>query len=66
MRLTIRYGFKDVIDIPAELRKTHIHGLSFIPDDTTYFVGKETIVPTILPGMVIWREYVFAWISRNA
>jgi KUP system potassium uptake protein len=66
IRMCIHYGFKDVIDIPAELRKTHLHGLTFNPDDTTYFVGKETIIPTILPGMVMWREYIFAWISRNA
>lgn len=66
MRLIIRYGFKDEIDIPSELDKTYLHGISFNMDDTTFFVGKENIIPTAEPGMVIWREYVFAWISRNA
>lgn len=65
-RLIIRYGFKEEIDIPLEMTKSAAHGISINPDDTTYFVGKETIIPTSLPGMAIWREYVFAWISRNA
>lgn len=65
-RLNVRYGFKDEIDIPAEMEKHHLHGLMINKDDTTYFLGKETIVPSPLPGMVKWREYLFAWISRNA
>ena len=65
-QLVIHYGFKDEIDIPEELEKTRYHGLVINPDDTTYFVGKETIIPTTLPGMAIWREFIFAWISRNA
>jgi KUP system potassium uptake protein len=65
-QLVIHYGFKDEIDIPEELEKTRLHGLTINPDDTTYFVGKETIIPTSLPGMAIWREFIFAWISRNA
>lgn len=64
--LRITYGFKDEIDIPHEMSKTHLHGLSINKDDATYFIGKETIVPSPLPGMVQWREHLFAWISRNA
>lgn len=65
-RMTIRYGFMDAIDIPAVLENTSLHGLEFEPKETTYFVGKETIVPTDLPGMALWREHLFAWMSRNA
>lgn len=65
-RMTIRYGFMDAIDVPAELAKEHIHGLEFEQKETTYFVGRETIIPTDLPGMAIWREHLFAWMSRNA
>ncbi len=65
-RITIRYGFMDSINVPSELAKEHIHGLEFDPKDTTYFVGRETIIPTDLPGMAIWREHLFAWMSRNA
>ena len=65
-RITMRFGFMDKIDVPAELAKEHIHGLELDTKTTTYFVGRETIVPTDLPGMAIWREHLFAWMSRNA
>lgn len=65
-RMTIRYGFMDRINVPEVLSKSHAHGIRFDLDDATYFVGRETIIPTDLPGMAIWREHIFAWMSRNA
>ena len=34
--------------------------------ETTYFLGKETVVVTERPGMAMWREHLFAFIRRNA
>ena len=65
-RFTIRYGFMDEINVPEVLAKEHIHGLNMEMDDISYFIGRETIVPTDLPGMAIWREHIFAWMTRNA
>lgn len=65
-RITIRYGYMDRIDVPKELMEEKGHGLDFDPDDTTYFVGRETIIPTDIPGMAIWREHIFAWLARNS
>lgn len=65
-RFTIRYGFMDEVDVPAILAKENIHGLDMEMEDVSYFVGKETIVPTLLPGMALWREHVFALMTRNA
>jgi KUP system potassium uptake protein len=65
-RLTIRYGFMDSINVPQELAKEHIHGLHIELDTATYFVGRETVIPTDLPGMALWREHLFAWMTRNA
>lgn len=65
-RITIRYGFMDDINIPRELAKEHIHGLKIDADSVTYFIGRETIIPTSIPGMAIWREYIFSWLSKNA
>jgi KUP system potassium uptake protein len=33
---------------------------------TSYFLGRETLVPTKRPGMAIWREHLFAWLMRNS
>lgn len=65
-RITIRYGFMDEIDIPKELAKEYMHGLKIDPDAATYFIGRETIIPTSIPGMAIWREHLFSWLSKNA
>jgi KUP system potassium uptake protein len=64
--ITLRYGFKDDLNIPAEMDRLPSYGIPFVPDDTTYFVGKETIISTDLPGMARWREHLFAWMTRNA
>jgi KUP system potassium uptake protein len=33
---------------------------------TSYFLGRETLIPTKRPGMAIWREHLFAWMMRNS
>jgi KUP system potassium uptake protein len=33
---------------------------------TSYFLGRETLIPSSDPGMAIWREHLFAWMTRNA
>lgn len=65
-RVIIRYGFMDAIDVPKELDNQQVLGFKIDPDDTTYFIGRETVIPTEIPGMAIWREHFFAWLSRNA
>ena len=65
-RMTLRYGFMDEVDVPLEIAKEHIHGLKIDMDELSYFAGKETVVPTDLPGMALWREHLFAWMARNA
>ncbi len=65
-RITIRYGFMDEIDVPKELMKEHIHGLKIDTDAVTYFIGRETVIPTSIPGMAIWREHLFSWLTKNA
>jgi KUP system potassium uptake protein len=32
----------------------------------SYFLGRETLFPSSKPGMAVWRERLFAWMSRNA
>lgn len=65
-RITIRYGFMDEIDVPKELKKDYIHGLNIDTENVTYFIGRETVIPTSIPGMAIWREHLFSWMMKNA
>ena len=43
-----------------------MHGLELFPVSTTYYLSRETLIATPLPGMALWRERLFAFMSRNA
>lgn len=65
-RIELRYGFMEDPDIPAALKKIDVPGLSLRHMETTYFLGREVLIATKQPGMAIWRERLFAWMSQNA
>ncbi|MDQ6892525.1 MAG: potassium transporter Kup [Acidobacteriota bacterium] len=65
-RVVARYGFMEDAHVPELLATIRFHGLDFPPNDTSFFLGKETIFATKRPGMAMWRERIFAVMSRNA
>ncbi len=65
-RVTVHYGFKNAPDIPQAVQLCAAQGLSINLFETSYFLSRETIVPTPGPGMALWREGLFALMSRNA
>ena len=61
------HGFKETPDINAVLALiTAKHGLEFDEMDTSFFLARDTIVPSKLPGMALWREKLFSWMYQNA
>jgi len=65
-RVQVNYGFKDTPDIPEALAMCRSPQLPIDLFETTYFLSRETIIPTHAPGMMLWRERLFAFMSRNA
>ncbi len=65
-RVVARFGFVEDMDVPEVLRACAEQGMSFDLMDTTFFLGRETLLPSKNPGMAIWREHVFAWMWKNA
>jgi len=65
-RLIIRYGFMQSPDVPAALAACKAHGLDFELMRTSFFLSRETIVPSLYPGMARWRELLFAFMALNA
>ncbi len=66
-RVTVRFGFMETPDVPlALMRACDREGLDLDPMDTTYFVGRETVVASRRAGMPIWRDRLFAVMHRNA
>jgi KUP system potassium uptake protein len=65
-RMSVRYGFKDDPDLPRALTLPNALGLEFEMMETSFFLSRQTIVPTRAPGMALWREKLFAALSRNS
>jgi KUP system potassium uptake protein len=66
-----RYGFMETPDVPAMLEaipRRSLPGpkLEFKPMETTYFLGRETLLPSGPSPMATWRKRLFIVMSRNA
>lgn len=62
----INSGFMDSPNVPDILKRLADHGIEPPSAATTYFLSRETVIATPLPGMAQWREHFFAFMSRNA
>ena len=65
-RLEAHYGFMEDQDIPALLDECGRRGTPFDMMETSFFVSRETLIPTVTPGMALWREKLFVSMSKNA
>jgi KUP system potassium uptake protein len=61
------YGFKETPDSNQILDLLESQfDLKIDKMNTSFFLSRDTIIPTALPGMAIWREVIFAWMYQNA
>ena len=65
-RLILRHGFMEDVDIPATLKAVQDCGGPITIQGSSYFLSRQTLIPSDRPGMAIWREKLFAWMIRNA
>ena len=65
-RLIIRYGFMQTPDVPAALALCKQFGHEFNMMSTSFFLSRETFVPSLNPGMALWRERLFTFMTLNA
>jgi KUP system potassium uptake protein len=65
-RVVARHGFTEDPNVPRVLEWLGDLGLVVDADDTTFFLGRETLLATKRPGMALWRERLFAVLARNA
>ncbi len=64
--VTLQFGFKNDVDVPAALALLQVQGIDLDPMTTSYFLSRATVVPTLGGGMAPWREKLFANMHRNA
>jgi KUP system potassium uptake protein len=65
-RLTMRYGFKDELDVPADLARCQGCHIEVDAMDVSYFIGKENLIAKPDADMRYWRQKLFVGMFRNA
>jgi KUP system potassium uptake protein len=66
-RIIAKYGFMESPDIIHILSECKKFGATFNLPETTFYLGRETILPTArYEGMSLWREHLFSFMLRNA
>jgi KUP system potassium uptake protein len=65
-RVVARHGFAEDPAVPAVLDRLRRDGLDVNPEESSFFLGRETLLATDRPGLALWRERLFALLARNA
>jgi KUP system potassium uptake protein len=65
-RVIVQYGFKDEPDLPSALAQCEEAGLHLEQLETSFFLGRETLIPRFDSEMAFWREKLFIAMFRNA
>ena len=65
-QITLNFGFKNDPDVPEALRLLEGRGVPLEEMETSYFLSRDTVIPTFGDGMAMWREKLFASMHRNA
>jgi len=65
-QVTLNFGFKNEPDVPEALALLEPYGCVIDEMDTSYFLSRDIVMPTMGGGMADWREKLFASMHRNA
>ena len=65
-RICARFGFAETPDVPAALEACGEQGLDFDLMETTFFTSREDVIAGDRTGMALWRDQLFALLTRNA
>ncbi|PTT81091.1 potassium transporter Kup, partial [Pelomonas sp. HMWF004] len=65
-QVALHFGFKNEPDVPEALELLKKHGVLLEEMETSYFLSRDIVIPTIGSGMALWREKLFASMHRNA
>ncbi|MEA1071985.1 potassium transporter Kup [Sphingomonas sp. LY160] len=65
-RVILRYGFMDDTDVPGDLALVEACGAPFNMMTTSFFLGRQKLIASKRPGMALWREQLFAWMTKNS
>jgi KUP system potassium uptake protein len=64
--VTFHYGFMETPDVSRDLSLLNLDGWNFRIEETTFFLGRESILPATGNFLSRWRQKLFIFMSRNA
>ena len=65
-QVVLHFGFKNDPDVPETLALLKERGIQLEEIETSYFLSRDIVIPTLGSGMAPWREKLFASMHRNA
>ncbi len=65
-QVMVHYGFMNDLNLPKALEAIRGRGCEFEDMTTSYFLSRDTVIPTMGHGMAAWREKLFAQMHHNA
>jgi KUP system potassium uptake protein len=65
-QVSLHFGFKNEPDVPQALRLLCSRGVQLDDMETSYFLSRDIITPSVGKGMALWREKLFCSMHRNA
>jgi len=65
-RITAKHGFMEIPDVPHILRLCKLHGMDIDAHKSSFFISRETLVPSSRPDLNLWQERLFLVMFRNA
>jgi KUP system potassium uptake protein len=65
-RVLSRVGFMQQPNVPKILARCERHGLVVTPAETTYYLGRQTLLTSGKARMAKWRKVVFSFLSKNS
>jgi len=65
-QVSVHFGFKNEPDVPEALKLLESRHVHLEEMETSYFLSRDIVIPTIGSGMALWREKLFASMHRNA
>ena len=65
-RVVGHYGYMEQPNVPELLSLAASRGLAVSPGNASYYLSRETVIPSDRPGMALWRERLFGVMLRNA
>jgi KUP system potassium uptake protein len=64
--IVVHFGFFETPDVPKALQEARALGLSLDVDTTTFFIGRETLVPAEHPALGRWRTWLYVRLATTA